>query len=89
MALAEAPPTEPPRTSAAPDSYAIYVREATIHVWVYRVNAASPEGEWQFLESLDREDDPFLTLEYAKLAAPAVDGYWIYSRSYECKLACE
>jgi hypothetical protein len=90
MASAEVPTTvSPPRTDVLPDSYAIYATDEQIHVWQFRVNLSSPNGEWYFVESLDRKDGPRLSLEYATLSAPNPDGHWIFSRSYDCRLSCE
>jgi hypothetical protein len=85
-----APDATPARSDAIPDTYAIYVDEEHIHVWQYRVTVSEPDGTWQFVESLDRSDDtPSLSLEYATPMAPAADGYWIYSKSYNCEIDCE
>lgn len=89
MASTESPATEPPRTNVIPGSYAINVTDEYVHAWEYRVNASAQDGEWHFLETLDRADEPRLSLEYASLASPAEAGYWIYSRSYDCELDCE
>jgi hypothetical protein len=89
MASAGAPTAvSPPRTDVLPDSFAIYASDDRIHVWQFRVTLSSPDGEWYFVESLDRDDGPRLSLEYATLSEPAPDGHWIYSRSYDCELSC-
>ncbi|MFB6161653.1 MAG: hypothetical protein ABEJ61_10845 [Haloferacaceae archaeon] len=79
---------EPPRTDAVPGSYAIEVNSESIHVWEYRVTASAREGRWQFVESLDRDANPSLSLDYARLTSGTGRGYWIYSRSYDCKTDC-
>jgi hypothetical protein len=80
--------TEPPRTDVIPGSYAINVTDDVIHAWVYRVSASAQDGTWTHLETLDRDDDPRLSLTYARPPSPAEGGYWIYSRSYDCELDC-
>jgi len=70
-------------------SYAVYVDAQSIHVWEYCVNVSEPDGEWTFIETLDCDGEPRLSLAYAALAAPDPDGYWIYSGSYDCELDCE
>jgi hypothetical protein len=83
------PEVTPERSDAIPDSYAVYVESQHIYVWQYRVNVSSPDGEWYFVETLDRDDNPKLSMEHATPMAPTADGYWIYSRSYDCELDCE
>jgi hypothetical protein len=58
-------------------------------VWQFRVTLAEPDGGWTFVESQAHEKDPRLSLEYATLSAPADEGYWVYSRTYDCTLDCE
>ena len=79
----------PPRDHAAPDSYAIHVTADRINVWQYRVTVAEQDGAWNHVERLDRPKDPRLSLEYAELKAPTADGYWLYSRTYDCTLECD
>jgi hypothetical protein len=86
---ATTPDDTPDQTDVIPDSYAIHVMDEQIHVWQYRIDVAEPAGQWRFVETLDRTDGPKLSLEYASPMAPATDGYWIYSRSYDCELDCE
>ncbi len=50
---------------------------------------AAPEGEWQLVETLDQDNAPRLSLDYATVQAPDDDGYWIYSKSYDCAMDCE
>jgi hypothetical protein len=89
MADSTTPPeTSPSRSTAIPESYAVYVTDARISVWQYRVDVADPDGKWHFVETLKREDNPKLSLDYATLRPPAPDGYWIYSKSYSCELDC-
>ena len=71
-----------------PESYAVYVTDGGIDVWQYRVDFADPGGKWNFVERLDREDDPKLSMDFATPTAPGPDGYWIYSRTYDCELDC-
>jgi len=52
------PKPSPDRNEAIPESYAVYADSQYIHVWQYRVNISNPDGEWHFVETLDREDDP-------------------------------
>ena len=82
------PEPTPERTDAIPESYAVYVTTEWINVWQYRVNLSEPEGAWYFVESLDRANDPKLSLDHATPTAPTPEGYWIYSRTYSCELDC-
>lgn len=82
------PGPEPERAEAIPKSYAVYVTEQRIAVWQYRVDIGAPGGTWRFVETLTREDDPRLSLDHAMLHPPGADGYWIYSKSYDCQLEC-
>ncbi|MEF8843155.1 MAG: hypothetical protein V5A62_16270 [Haloarculaceae archaeon] len=86
---ATVPNETPNQTDAIPDTYAIYVDDEQIHLWQYRVEVFEPDGQWYFVETLDRDNDPELSLEYATPMAPTAGGYWIYSRSYDCELDCE
>ncbi|WP_435186493.1 hypothetical protein [Halobellus sp. EA9] len=45
MSDSDRAPAEPPRETAIPDSYAINVREESIHVWERRVTARAQAGE--------------------------------------------
>jgi hypothetical protein len=83
------PDNTPSQSKVLPDTYAVYVGTQQIHVWQYRVDVSEPDGRWRFVETLDRDDDPKLSLEYATPMAPNANGYWIYSRSYDCELDCE
>jgi hypothetical protein len=84
------PNVSPSRSDVIPDTYALYVDDNRIYVWQYRVTVSEPDGTWYFVESLDRGDDaPRLSLEYATPMAPTADGYWIYSRSYDCEIDCD
>lgn len=83
------PNVSPDRNDVISDTYAIYVDDEHIDVWQYRINVSEPDGEWYFVETLDRDNDPKLSLEYAALTSPTEDGYWIYSKSYDCELDCE
>jgi hypothetical protein len=79
----------PPRDDVRPESYGIRVTDDTVRVWQYRVTLAEPDGEWHHVETLDQTDQPRLSLEYATVAPPHEDGYWIYSKSYDCALDCD
>jgi len=79
----------PDREAAIPESYAVYVGDRSIDVWQYRLTVADPDGEWHFHERLDRENDPRLSLDFAQVTPPSPEGYWIYSKSYDCELDCE
>lgn len=79
----------PERSDVMAGSYAIHSDEQRIEVWEYRVDISAPDGEWHFMETFDHEKEPKLTLEYATLTSPVEDGYWVYSKSYDCELACE
>ncbi|MUW14042.1 hypothetical protein GJ633_04735 [Halorubrum sp. CBA1125] len=79
----------PDRQVAVPESYAIHVDDERITVWQYRVDITDPDGDWQFVEHLDRGDDPKLAMDYATLMPPTGNGYWIYSKSYDCELDCD
>lgn len=83
------PRPNPERSETIPESYAVYVNDRRIHVWQYRVDISEPDGQWHFVETLDRADDPKLSLDHATPTAPDGDGYWIYSRSYSCEIDCE
>jgi hypothetical protein len=80
---------EPPESDVRPDSYAVRVDETHVHVWQYQITVADPEGTWQFVERLDRKRNPRLSLEQVRPKEPGADGYWLYSRSYDCTLDCE
>jgi hypothetical protein len=88
---AETDPPEPtpPRTDVIPESYAIYVTADWVYVWEYRVNISEPDGKWDFVERLDQATEPKLSMDHASPMPPESEGYWIYSRTYECELDCE
>lgn len=88
MTTADTRLTEPPKGDAIPDSYAINVTETDIHVWQFHITAAVQDGEWSFVETFDRGDGTRLDLNGALLPGPSDDEYWIYARSYDCKLGC-
>jgi len=52
-----------------------------------RATVPAPDAEWQFVETLDPDGDPKLTLTRAP-GATDHGGYRIYSDSYECELDC-
>jgi hypothetical protein len=83
------PEVSPDRTDVMPDSYALYVDDQHVHVWQYRHTLAERDGEWYHEETLDRDDGVRLSLAYATPTAPSAEGYWIYSRSYDCELDCD
>lgn len=83
------PKPEPARSDVIPKSYAVYVTTARIHVWQYRATIAEPDGAWHFVETLDRANDPKLSMDHASPMPATPDGYWIYSRTYDCELDCE
>jgi hypothetical protein len=89
MSTESAPDVSPERDDVQPESYAVYVDEEAIHVFQYRVTLAERDGEWYFLETLARADDPRLSLDFATPRPPSDGGYWIYSKSYDCRLDCE
>jgi len=89
MASTDVPATEPPREDAIPETYAVRVTDEYVHVWEYRATVAEPDGAWQFVETLDRDDDPRLSLEYAEFALDTSDGHWVYSRTYDCERDCD
>ncbi|WP_311172117.1 hypothetical protein [Halobellus ordinarius] len=89
MAIETTPEPTPTRNDVIPDSYAVYVDPGRIYVWQYRVNISEPDGQWYFVETLDRDNDPKLSMDHASLMPPTGDGYWIYSRTYDCELDCE
>ncbi|MFD1599651.1 hypothetical protein [Halobellus rarus] len=84
-----APEPTPERGDVLPDSYAVYVGAERINVWQYRVNISERDGAWYFVESLDREQGPKLSMDQASPMPPSAEGYWIYSRTYDCELDCE
>ncbi len=83
------PEPTPNRTDVIPESYAVYVTAEWVHVWQYRITVSEPDGEWYFAETLDRDNDPKLSLDHASPMPPTPEGYWIYSRTYNCELDCE
>jgi len=85
----DTPEPTPARTDVIPESYAVYVTAEWVYVWQYRVNIAEPDGEWYFIERLDRDTDPKLSLDHASPMPPESEEYWIYSRTYSCELDCE
>jgi hypothetical protein len=89
MASTDVPTTEPPREDAIPETYAVRVTDEHVRVWEYRATVAEPDGAWQFVETLDRGDDPRLSLEYAEFTTGTADGHWVYSRDYDCELDCD
>lgn len=89
MRVEDAPPNvSPPRDAAMPESYAVYVVDERIHVWQYRADVTG-ETDWRFVETVNRDGDPRLTLEYAELTAPTPGGYWVYTKSYDCTMDCD
>ncbi|ERH02761.1 MAG: hypothetical protein J07HN6_00801 [Halonotius sp. J07HN6] len=83
------PATRPPRTDVLPESYALRVTDDEVRVWQYNPTISEPEGEWQAIETIDQANAPRFTLDYATLATPDGDGYWIYSKSYDCAMDCD
>ena len=78
----------PNRDAVVPDSYAIRVDDRGVDVWQYRVDLEEPGGAWQFVETHDAEDDLRVSLELATLTPPSENGYWVYSRTYDCETDC-
>ena len=85
----DAPEPTPARTDVIPESYAVYVTAERVCVWQYRVTLSERDGTWQFVETLDRDNDPKLALSHATPMPPGPEGYWVYSRTYDCELDCE
>jgi hypothetical protein len=83
------PNVSPTKDDVRPETYAVYVDDEFIHVFQYRVTLSERDGEWYFVETLDRDNDPRLSLESATPQPPRGDSYWIYGRSYDCTLDCE
>ena len=83
------PTATPGRTDVPPDTFAIHVADEQISVWQYCVTISDPSGNWNAVETFALDDEPRLSLEYAKPAAPTENGYWMYSREYSCELNCE
>lgn len=83
------PVNTPPRNKAVPKSYAIFVGNNHIDVWQYRVSVSALQGEWHHVETLDQTENPRLDLEFAELQWPSDEGYWVYSKSYNCAFDCE
>jgi len=79
----------PPRTDIQHETFAIHVTDEYVTVWQYRITMGAPDGEWQLVETLDQDNAPRLSLDYATVHAPQDDGYWIYSKSYDCAMDCE
>ena len=89
MSSTESPPgPTPDRTDPIAGSYAIYVTTERLHVWQYQHSMSAPEGDWQFVETFDRGDEPKLSLTQATLTAPTDDSYWVYAKEYDCFLGC-
>jgi hypothetical protein len=88
----ESPQSEsvsPPRTDIQHETFAIHVTDAHVIVWQYRLTLSAPDGEWHLVETLDQDNAPRLSLDYATVHPPDDVGYWIYSKSYDCALDCE
>ena len=83
------PATQPPRNDVLPESYALRVTDANVQVWQYNPTISDPEGEWQFVETIAQDNSPRFALDYAMLETPDDDGYWIYSKTYDCAMDCE
>jgi hypothetical protein len=75
----------PNRDRAIPDSYAIHVDDRSIDVWQYRVDVGEPDGRWRLVEAHDPEGDLRVSVDLA----PTGDGYWVYSRTYDCDTNCK
>jgi hypothetical protein len=84
----EHPPVTPAKENVRPDTYAIHVSDDRIAVCKYRVTIADQGGEWEFVDTFSRTEETKLSLERATMGEPDADGYWLYSRSYECHLDC-
>jgi len=78
----------PKRDTVVPGSYAIYVDDRGVDVWRYRVDLEDPDGDWRFVETHGAEDGLRVSLELAVLTPPSEDGYWVYSRTYDCETDC-
>ena len=88
----ESPPlgsVSPPRTDIQHETFAIRVTDEDVIVWQYCITLAAPDGEWQLVETLNQDKAPRLSLDYATVQAPEDDGYWIYSKSYDCAMDCD
>lgn len=82
-------PARPPREDALPESYALRVTDTHVRVWQYNPTISTPAGEWQYVETIAQDNAPRFALDYAMLKTPDGDGYWIYSKTYDCKLDCD
>ena len=82
------PDVTPNRKDVMPETYAVYVTDEYVHVWQYRITLSERTEEWHFVETLDRDDGPRLSLSYVTPMEPASEGYWLYSKSYDCELTC-
>ena len=78
----------PERTNVVPDTYAIYVNGRSVDVWQYRVDLDEPDGDWRFVETHGAEDDLRVSIDLARLTPPSENGYWVYSRTYDCETDC-
>jgi len=83
------PTATPDRTDVPPETFAIHVIDEQIDVWQYCITISSPDGEWDAVETLELDDEPRLSLKYARPVAATEDGYWMYSREYSCEKDCE
>ncbi|QAU11917.1 hypothetical protein EKH57_03670 [Halorubrum sp. BOL3-1] len=79
----------PERSDAVPDSYAIHVDDRGVDVWQYRVDVRDPDGSWRFVETHDTKDDLRVSLGFATPTPPTDEGYWVYSRTYDCETDCK
>lgn len=79
----------PSRDDVMPESYALHISEETINVWQFRPTMTDPAGDWHHVETLNQNNTPRFTLEYAIIEDVDSSEYWIYTKSYECKLDCE
>ena len=39
-------------------------------------------------ETFDQADEPKLSVTQVTLTAPTEDGYWVYTKEYDCFLGC-
>ena len=82
------PEPTPERTDVIPESYAVYVTDEWVHISQYRVNVSEPDGAWYPVETLDRDNEPKLSLDHATPMPPASDGSCIHRRTYNREPHC-
>jgi hypothetical protein len=79
----------PSRDDVLPKSYALHITKNIISVWQFRPTMSDPAGDWYHVETLQQNNTPRFNLEYATIENVGGSDYWIYTKSYECRLDCD